>query len=391
MHPAQCTHDLGSALTKHCQRVASFARQRAPADPQLLFATLLVTSTNAGAQPGWAGAPRGSSDDAVRAWYDVMKKQYESECAAAAQSEDCAELRSLCRGACAGRKQVPVAQVPKMLGDFAAQFAGSGRLAALDWNGLVQALLPQSASATLVDAEDVVSLFMRVYCDLAVSPTWFADRAGACVVVHQTAFATSPDVQLRYRISHPAVVAAEEFAAGRTVREVVLRLDDEDVIPGASVAPVVRKWRAALELYGIPEATLQRGCLHLQRLLKGEMAPAAAGGGGGAPANEGAKSTNVVDATSSLLAASGKPAAAATASPANDVAQKADVGLLYVDPEKAMRNVDLNSADQLTLQEFKDKMDEKFKENAVRPGDAGYVYDKVVEFKPSAKSEWDDD
>ncbi|RNF03593.1 hypothetical protein TraAM80_05753 [Trypanosoma rangeli] len=69
---------------------------------------------------------------------------------------------------------------------------------------------------------------------------------------------------------------------------------------------------------------------------------------------------------------------------------KADVGLLYRDPEAALDNVDLNDADDVTLQEFKAKMEERFLENALRPGDLGYEYDKRVEVKPTERSEWDD-
>ncbi|KAK7197278.1 CEP19-like protein [Novymonas esmeraldas] len=73
-------------------------------------------------------------------------------------------------------------------------------------------------------------------------------------------------------------------------------------------------------------------------------------------------------------------------------AQKADLGLLYRDPDAALANVDLNDADEVTLQEFKDVMNEKFKANVVKPGDAGYVYDKRVEVtRPAQSSEWDDD
>lgn len=37
-------------------------------------------------------------------------------------------------------------------------------------------------------------------------------------------------------------------------------------------------------------------------------------------------------------------------------------------------------------------MDEKFKHNVLKPGDAGYMYDKRVSVAaPIEKSEWDDD
>ncbi|KAG8347377.1 hypothetical protein TRVL_01783 [Trypanosoma vivax] len=69
---------------------------------------------------------------------------------------------------------------------------------------------------------------------------------------------------------------------------------------------------------------------------------------------------------------------------------KADVGLLYRDPDAALNNVDLNDADDITLQEFKAKMEERFMENVIRPGDPGYVYDKRLEVNPTERSEWDD-
>lgn len=85
-------------------------------------------------------------------------------------------------------------------------------------------------------------------------------------------------------------------------------------------------------------------------------------------------------------------AAAATQVKDEDEAQKADVGLLYRDPEAAMHNVDLNDADEVTLKEFKDAMNSTFQAHVVRPGDAGYVYDKRVEVaKATQRSEWDDD
>lgn len=71
--------------------------------------------------------------------------------------------------------------------------------------------------------------------------------------------------------------------------------------------------------------------------------------------------------------------------------QAADLCLLYRDPEAALENVDLNHADDDTVKEFKDVMDIKFNENAIKPGDEGYVYDKRVAVNPSEKSEWDDD
>lgn len=71
--------------------------------------------------------------------------------------------------------------------------------------------------------------------------------------------------------------------------------------------------------------------------------------------------------------------------------QEADIGLLYRDPEAAMRNVDLNKADDYTVKEFKAKMTEGFESNVVKPGDPGYKYDVRVETKTTGASEWDSD
>lgn len=70
---------------------------------------------------------------------------------------------------------------------------------------------------------------------------------------------------------------------------------------------------------------------------------------------------------------------------------KADIGLLYRDPEAALKNVDLNSADDYTVKEFKAKMSEGFASKVIKPGDPGYQYDKRVQMKPTGGSEWDDD
>lgn len=97
-----------------------------------------------------------------------------------------------------------------------------------------------------------------------------------------------------------------------------------------------------------------------------------------------------LSATASFSAATTTSADAAAGRSAKP--QKADLGLLYRDPDAALQNVDLNDADDVTLREFKEVMNEKFNENVVKPGDPGYVYDKRLEVTmPVVKSEWDDD
>ena len=63
-----------------------------------------------------------------------------------------------------------------------------------------------------------------------------------------------------------------------------------------------------------------------------------------------------------------------------------------VNPDnKALRmDEDLNKYTTEELDAIKDRMNEKFMENAKRPGDEGYVYDKQVDFgQPTEDNDWD--
>ena len=52
---------------------------------------------------------------------------------------------------------------------------------------------------------------------------------------------------------------------------------------------------------------------------------------------------------------------------------------------------DLNKASDDVLTVAKAKMDVKFEENRLRPGDEGFVWDKQIDFDPPQEaSEWDD-
>lgn len=127
--------------------------------------------------------------------------------------------------------------------------------------------------------------------------------------------------------------------------------------------------KGPLKLFGggvITESQLIERLDALLRLMRG--------GGGSQP--------HVVDGTITAAAAS---------SDSRHGGQKADLGLLYRDPEKALKHVDLQDADDLTIKEYKKKMDDTFVKKILRPGDAGYVYDRRVDVKPVSKSEWDDD
>lgn len=51
----------------------------------------------------------------------------------------------------------------------------------------------------------------------------------------------------------------------------------------------------------------------------------------------------------------------------------------------------LNKLSKEEVQKHKDKMDVLFNKNYKKPGDAGFIYDKQVEFKPELENEWDED
>jgi len=57
---------------------------------------------------------------------------------------------------------------------------------------------------------------------------------------------------------------------------------------------------------------------------------------------------------------------------------------------KMFENSQLNGLSDDELDRVKEKMDKKFSENQLKPGDNGFVYDKQVDFTPTQDCEWDD-
>lgn len=134
--------------------------------------------------------------------------------------------------------------------------------------------------------------------------------------------------------------------------------------------PVIQLAKKLAATHGslISEGDLQKHLLKLQKLMKdGTKMPTAHQ----SPSENGTAPTTSRKAVQSV--------------------NKADLGLLYRDPEAALKNVDLQDADDLTVKEFKSKMSETFDSNALKPGDPGYTYDRRRQFQTTKKSEWDDD
>jgi hypothetical protein len=113
---------------------------------------------------------------------------------------------------------------------------------------------------------------------------------------------------------------------------------------------------------GVEEGDLQRHLAKLQRLLRGETAEALGG------------SSTAAGVIKKGPQPSSGVGASASAAPS--------ISALYRDPEAALKDADLQNADDATVKEYKEKMNEGFSKNVVKPGDAGYEYDRRVEFKP---------
>lgn len=180
----------------------------------------------------------------------------------------------------------------------------------------------------------------------------------------------------------PALLIEYEWpAATARVRCINLRAHLRPDMPTAQLARRLATTHAAL----LSESQFQALLIRCQRLMARAPSspPAAAAPVESAAAQPDAGPPPPTPTSATLPQAS---------LPHSSQPQKADLGLLYRDPDAALDNVDLNDADEVTLQEFKEVMNERFKANVIKPGDPGYVYDRRVEVTaPAQKSEWDDD
>ncbi|KAJ0407892.1 hypothetical protein P43SY_009179 [Pythium insidiosum] len=65
---------------------------------------------------------------------------------------------------------------------------------------------------------------------------------------------------------------------------------------------------------------------------------------------------------------------------------------IYETAAIALPQADYNRVSETQLRQVKERMDVVFQKNIVRPGDAGYQYDKQVSFRVAQEaSDWDDD
>ena len=361
------------------------------------------------------------------AWFAHTAAEYEARIDAfvRAHAEDAAELRSLFfDGVCAGRTTLNVSEIASLFQAYG-DLSGEPALNRVDWAAHAATVAVAGGGggggAAVVSAEAAAAVLVRAWADVKIGAAWWDSAAVAAAkatttttTIHSVAFSVSPTLRIRFRISFPSVLASQHAAAAVgavVVRDLTVSFDDDDVVPGASVAPLVKSWRETLGHYGVPESALTKAVLHLQRLVAKSMdgdflgtakasAPQSSTGGGagggdglGSPSRMHPHSAHAASAAAQH-SQSGKSAAAASDTnikKSSSDAIKGDIGLLYRDPEAAMRNVDLQDVDMATLDEYKARMDEQFAAKVLRPGQEGYEYDKRVDFKPTEASVWDSD
>jgi centrosomal protein CEP19 len=231
----------------------------------------------------------------------------------------------------------------------------------------------QAKKVPAVSAKDVARDFVTgpLVTSLVPALWWLPPSGGGPVAGTRGPAPPSPSsaaklatvTRMALLVSPPTIVL-QYIKQGKRHRRSI-RLDSPEVgfTPTSPLAGLVKRLRKS---HGslVADDTIRSLLLQLQRLMRESAADG--------------QSTEKVTPPSPAAVVSVK-------------SNKADLGLLYRDPDAALDNVDLQDADDFTVKEFKARMNEKFEKNVVKPGDPGYKYDKRVVVKPTAKSEWDDD
>ena len=222
--------------------------------------------------------------------------------------------------------------------------------------------------------DDLIRVFLTILSQAAIPERWWEtdDYAKASIpILHRVGLSIyyekkkSPCILLEYAPCDGATLRHRVVALGKSFTE------------SSSVTPFAKKLHRSYHAL-LKEDQITKYLLRLQRLMKQAKVMKAE--------TEAAAKTAASQPVAPPAPTSATPAQRAPSGP-----KKADIGLLYRDPEAALKDVDLQDADDLTVKEYKAKMDDAFKANIVRPGDAGYQYDIRKEVKPSKKSEWDSD
>jgi centrosomal protein CEP19 len=301
----------------------------------------------------------GADGAAPSGWYAGMAERYAAKKAAAAASPAAEEVRQT--AASFYPKGCAAAAIGEAF-ESIASMCDVGRIASADMAGFVDHATASSGGAPLTAAALAQLFTDGPLLASQLPPRWWEPVAAAAPRVAQ--LVAPPTMRIEYRVA-----AAPRGAA--SVRHRTLHLEAAFRETG-STAALSRALAQAHGFTGVSEQDFQRYLGKLQRLAKeAKEAPAPAGGAAG---DDGGGAGDV-------------PAHAKAAPKAK---RAPTVGELYRNPEEAIKNVDLQDADDLTVKEYKSQMDVGFKSNIVRPGDAGYAYDIRKVEAVTAKSEWDD-
>jgi hypothetical protein len=413
---SQFIYDLGPLLTEHCLKVAAFAsdKQNKNGKDEDYLPILLALST-----PSYfflASEKRGDQNKKypiyenaaalTSAWFNSMKIQHEKLISEkiSSEAEECAEISSLfVNGVCAGRSSVAITELESVLQNGASMSGIPALMKPKIFTPYVEFLSSRSGGAP-ISVEKATKTLLRAWADVNLQPDWFASSSSSSSSfskpqLHSISYSVSPDLKIRFRISSPPLIKSEVTKKQIVVasnssdffvfRDIELVFDDDEIIPGTSIAPLVKKYKEVVcSVFGgiISTQQLQKSFIKLQKLfgdsLNGVLEPTS---------NNNKKNNNNESEKSSSTSAAAVTADTTANSKKNNSFQKASIAKLYTDPENALKDVDLQDADEVTVQEYKDKMTEKFNANVIKPGDPGYVYDKRVEANPTEKSEWDSD
>lgn len=416
MKSSKLIYDLGPSLTHHCQNVASFitsSQQKQQTNhKEEQIAILLATSTNFTVPV--ADAVYDTAATLSSAWYTWMSQQHENvlEQKLKDEAEECTEITTLFQtGVLNGRSSVKLQELENLLVN-GATICGLPLLMNADFKSYVDAFSVinnnNNSSSSSCTGKEATDLLLRAWADANIDSDWFLNieksnnnKKNNLFGLHSVSYSVSPEIKLRFRLICPALLNSEckknlvwkntsnnnsttssSSSSLSTIRDVMLTFEDDDdqIMPGSSVLPLVKKWKEYLSWYGIESAIVQKAFVKLQKYVKESLEGVLdedkhEKSGSGFSQHQQQSNQNTNNATHQEEAG----------------VKKGTMKLLYTDPENALKDVDLQDADAVTLQEYKDKMNEKFKEKVLKPGDEGYEYDKRVEVgKPTARSEWDD-
>jgi hypothetical protein len=279
------------------------------------------------------------------------------------------------------------------------------------------------ASEAVADAFIDFVLVPGLRCKDATTPWWVSGVVGVAgtntlspssqslvPVVERIALnADPPTILVEYKLQSKRLGGSSSLGSGGSssaaggggpLRHRTFALEHHNFKVTTPIAPLAKKLAVRGAFLGLTAQHFSLWLTKLQKLMgtaaktsapQGEdyydsldSADGIAGGGGGG-SGSGSEGDSFVPPKKT------PPQSSTAPPPPKDDVNKADLGLLYRDPKKALQNVDLQDADEFTVKEYKKKMDEHFTTKVLKPGDPGYVWDKRVAVKPSEKSAWDSD